>query len=336
MQAGTSRLDPQWQQWLAENLALGASPDDLAGALCKGGISEAVAREEIAAVAAHPFVQAGRSVGRRYARMEALMDLYSDLHRQAGMLAGVDRRAGISGEEFFARYYFGHRPVVLEGLMEDWPARRRWSLSDLRDRCGGVEVEIMSGRDADPDHAFQHDRHRAVTTLADFIQRIEEAGESNDLYMVPRNENWRREGLRPLLSDLRAPRGIIDPALDPTMMSLLLGPAGTVTPLHHDNMNVLLAQVFGRKRVKLVPSFELHRVYPRRGTFSHVDAERPDPERHPDFLGASLLDVVVEPGEMLFIPVGWWHWVRALDASATVTFHHFMVPEGNTHLFPPT
>jgi hypothetical protein len=51
---------------------------------------------------------------------------------------------------------------MLEGLMEDWPALRRWSLDYLRDRCGGAEVEIMSGRDANPDHAFQHDRHRTT------------------------------------------------------------------------------------------------------------------------------------------------------------------------------
>ncbi len=39
---------------------------------------------------------------------------------------------------------------------------------------------------------------------------IAEAGETNDFYMVPRNDNWRREGLRLLREDVRAPRGIID------------------------------------------------------------------------------------------------------------------------------
>lgn len=335
MVSGTSQLDREWQKWLGENIALGASHEDLVSALCASGVNESTAREEIAAAVAHPFVQAGRNVGRRYTRMEAVMDLYRSLHRQEGRHEEVERRTGISGEEFFARYYFGHRPVVLRGHMEDWPALRRWSLDDLRERCGGAEVEIMSGRDANPDHAFQHDRHREATTLAAFIRRIEEAGASNDFYMVPRNENWRREALRPLLDDIRAPRGIIDPAMDPAMMTLLLGPAGTVTPLHHDNMNVLLCQVFGRKRFKLVPSFELHRVYARHGTFSHVNAEAPDPTRHREFLSATVVDLILEPGDMIFIPVGWWHWVRALDISASVSFHHFAVPEGNTHLVLP-
>jgi quercetin dioxygenase-like cupin family protein len=40
---------------------------------------------------------------------------------------------------------------------------------------------------------------------------------------------------------------------------------------------------------------------------------------------ASILEVVVEPGEFLFIPVGWWHWVKALDISISVSFTSFDV-----------
>jgi ribosomal protein L16 Arg81 hydroxylase len=298
-------------------------------------VSEELAREQAAAAESHPFVKAGRNIARRYARMEALMDVYSELHRQSGQHLRLEKRAGLSAEEFFTRYYFGHRPVVLQGLMDDWPALGRWSLDYFREHCGDIEVEIMSGRNANPNHAFEHERHRATVRMAQFVRMLEEAGETNDFYMVPRNENWRREGLSLLRKDVRAPSGIIDPALDPTMMTLLLGPAGTLTPLHHDNMNVLLAQVLGRKHVGLVPSFEPHRVYPRHGTFSHVDATNPDATRHPAFLEASRVEVVLEPGEMLFIPVGWWHWVRALDISASVSLHHFQLPDGNTHLRAP-
>ncbi|QRK06190.1 cupin-like domain-containing protein [Archangium violaceum] len=335
MHSATSRLSPEWQQWLAENLAQGASLEEVATTLRAAGVSEEVAREEVAAADQHPFVRAGRGIARRYARMESLMDVYSALHRQAGHHRGVEKRAGLSAEEFFTRYYFGHRPVVLQGLMEDWPALRRWSLDYIRETCGEAEVEIMSGRDANPNHSFEHDRHRSTVRMAEFVRMITEAGETNDFYMVPRNDNWQRDGLRALREDIRAPSGIIDPSLDPRSMTLLLGPAGTVTPLHHDKTNVLLGQVLGRKHCKLIPSFQPHRVYPRDGTFSHVDASNPDPTLHPAYLEAHCVEVVLEPGELIFIPVGWWHWVRALDVSASVTFLHFQLPEGNTYMeFP--
>ena len=39
-----------------------------------------------------------------------------------------------------------------------------------------------------------------------------------------------------------------------------------------------------------------------------------------------MLDVVLEAGEVLFLPAGWWHQVRSLDMSITVTFMNFVFP----------
>ncbi|MBZ4397867.1 MULTISPECIES: cupin-like domain-containing protein [unclassified Myxococcus] len=335
MSVDTSRLALEWQVWLVENLAMGVTREEACLALAGAGVSEEVAREEVARVEAHPFFQACQRVGRRYGWLESVMDTYSTLHRQSGGHLALERRHELSAEEFFTRYYFGHRPVVLTGRMKDWPALGRWSLSYLAERVGDVEVEVMTRRESNPDHAPEPDKHRETMRFRDYVHRVATGGETNDYYMVPRNENWQREGFEPLREDVRAPQGIIDDSLRPDMMTLLLGPAGTVTPLHHDNMNVLLAQVMGRKHVKLIPSFQRHLMYPRYGTFSHVDAERPDVERHPLYAEAHVVEAVLEPGELVFIPVGWWHWVRALDVSASVTFHHFQVPQGNTYLPTP-
>jgi ribosomal protein L16 Arg81 hydroxylase len=31
-------------------------------------------------------------------------------------------------------------------------------------------------------------------------------------------------------------------------------------------------------------------------------------------------EALVEPGEILFIPIGWWHAVRSLDVSMSLSF----------------
>ena len=57
--------------------------------------------------------------------------------------------------------------------------------------------------------------------------------------------------------------------------------------------------------------------------FSPVDAERPDPDTHPDAAGDDTIpwkDVVLGPGDMLFIPKGHWHYVRALTTSVSINF----------------
>ena len=38
------------------------------------------------------------------------------------------------------------------------------------------------------------------------------------------------------------------------------------------------------------------------------------------------LDILLEPGEALFIPIGWWHQVEALDFSVSMTYTNFLWP----------
>jgi len=106
----------------------------------------------------------------------------------------------------------------------------------------------------------------------------------------------------------------------------LVRTGGTVTPLHHETSNILLAQVAGRKRYRLIPSSQWQYVYNSQGVFSEVDCENPDLNRYPKFRDANTIDIVVDPGEVLFMPVGWWHHVRALDVSMTVSFTNFVFP----------
>jgi ribosomal protein L16 Arg81 hydroxylase len=87
-----------------------------------------------------------------------------------------------------------------------------------------------------------------------------------------------------------------------------------------------MAQVTGRKRYRLIPASQWQYVYNSTGVFSDVDSEDPDLDRYPEFRNATIIDIVMEPGEVLFIPVGWWHHVRALDVSVTVSFTNFVFP----------
>lgn len=56
------------------------------------------------------------------------------------------------------------------------------------------------------------------------------------------------------------------------------------------------------------------------GNVSGVDVEHPDLDAHPAFAGAVRHDAVLGPGDMLFIPKGWWHYLRALTTSFSINF----------------
>ena len=117
------------------------------------------------------------------------------------------------------------------------------------------------------------------------------------------------------------PSGFLDPAgTDGRYVRLWFGPAGTVTPLHCDNRNVLFAQVQGRKHVRLIAPQFLSALANDRACYSAVDLDAVDYERFPAMRDVPVHEAVVEPGEFLFIPIGWWHAVRSLDVSMSLSF----------------
>jgi ribosomal protein L16 Arg81 hydroxylase len=322
-------LSPRWRTWLAENLVRGVPPEVLARRLVREGVSAEVAQSEVESARRQPVVNEALRRTRLHADVTSLLDVRATLHRQSGWHERLERRMDLSAREFLERYYLTHRPVILQGFLEGWPLMERWQPLALARDYGEVEVEVMAGRESRADHDTAPDPCRAVMRLRDFIHRLLEGGPTNDLYLTARNFALEREELRGLLEDVRHPPGFLRPTRKPGAIKLWVGPAGTRTALHHDLGAVLFGQVHGRKRFWLIPSFETGRVYNHHTVWSAVDAEHPDLARFPAFREAHVLEAVVEPGEMLLIPAGWWHQVHALDVSVSVTFQELDVPGGN-------
>jgi ribosomal protein L16 Arg81 hydroxylase len=85
-------------------------------------------------------------------------------------------------------------------------------------------------------------------------------------------------------------------------------------------------QLVGRKRVILVSANELPRLYNDHHVFSLVrDLADPglDLDLFPLLREVKSHEVIIEPGEILFIPIGWWHQLEALDFSVSLTYTNF-------------
>jgi len=304
----------QWMDWIAENRARGVPEHTLFDIMVSNGFDAPTARRQV--TEAVPSTNPGK--------LECLMNIYSDLLAHCNGLIGIEREENLSPEQFFRWYYAGNRPVILSGLMANW---NQWSPEYLRWRCSGETVEVMTGRDSDAQYEINCEAHKVRMSMDQFVGMVEHAGETNDFYMVANNRSNGAGPLRALLDEIPPFEGFLDPRRAAgDSVFFWFGPAGTKTPLHHDTMNILLAQAFGRKRITLIPSFESHLVYNHIGVYSQVDCEKPDLERFPLFAKATRFETVLEPGEVLFIPVGWWHQVRSLDVSVSVSFTNFLVP----------
>ena len=261
------------------------------------------------------------------AKREWLLETVEKQRALVPALVGLDRRAALGSQEFLERYYAANRPVILTGEMADWPALSRWTPQHLRSKVGARSIEYQGDRSRDPRFEMYKDDHRRTTTFDSFIDMTMQPGAGNDAYLTAYNSERNAEALSALHEDL----GFLDKYLDRSAANpfgmMWIGPAGTVTSLHHDLTNNLVAQIVGRKRVKLVPASEAGKLYNRDHVFSEIpDLEDPgiDLARYPRLADINVYEITLEAGEILFIPVGWWHQVKSLDFSVTITYTNFL------------
>ncbi|MFI0351218.1 cupin-like domain-containing protein [Actinomadura sp. 9N407] len=313
-----------WRRWIAENLLLGNPPDVIRAALARQEqFSEEDAAREVAGALASPYVQGGSRIANRLRKREWAMTVYGRLDRMRAGSGAIERWERLPADEFFEEFYCANRPVIITGMLKSWPALTRWDFDYLRDRCGDLEVEVQFGRESDENYEVNGPRHKRLMPFGDYVDLVERTASSNDFYMTANNASRNREALDVLWSDIE-PIGEYLDAGSPDKGFFWLGPAGTKTPYHHDLTNNFMAQVIGRKRVKLVPLHDTAYIYNNLHCYSEVDASAVDYERFPSMRKAQVLECTLEPGELLFIPIGWWHYVEGLDASVTMSFTNFL------------
>jgi hypothetical protein len=260
------------------------------------------------------------------AKREWLLETIERQRDLVPRLTDIERVSGLSGDRFVQDYYAVNRPVVLAGEMADWPALTRWTPEYLKAAVGARPIEFQSERGADPLFERNKDAHRRRAPFNAFIDQILQPGAGNDAYLTAYNSERNADALSVLHDDL----GFLDKFLDRQAATprgmMWIGPAGTLTPLHHDLTNNFIAQIVGRKRVKLSPAAEIGKLYNARHVFSEIpDLEDAavDMAAHPRLTGLRSYDLILEPGDILFVPVGWWHQVKSMNFSVTLTFTNF-------------
>lgn len=340
--AETRESAPEWHAWIAENLLRGAAPFAIADTMVQNGVDPEVAQRAVAAAAEHPYVagarvasqaaaekaaadvQAARKApapgGERAKKYAWFLEVTRRAARQSAHYGEVPRVHNPSAEEFLEQFYSRNRPCIIEGAMADWPALERWQSADyLKQAVGDQLVEVQSrGGDANAD--LSTPSLAKELPFSEFVDIVESGIEANDWYMIANNGERNLDAILPLLDDLRYPPFL---KRDPTQTFLWYGPKGIETPIHHDLTNNLMAQVRGRKQVRLIAPFESAHVYNYAHRYSRVDAFAIDYEQFPAMQDVRVIDVEIGAGDMLFVPVGWWHAVRGLDVSMTLTLMAF-------------
>jgi hypothetical protein len=105
----------------------------------------------------------------------------------------------------------------------------------------------------------------------------------------------------------------------PKFAQLFLGPSHSVTPLHFDCLltHNLFFQINGLKKFIVVARDRLECCYPRDWRWCNVDAGQPDYDKYPLYKLANPIEIIVEPGDVLYLPPGTLHYVQSLECAVS-------------------
>jgi len=227
----------------------------------------------------------------------------------------VDR---ISPEDFRVNYYLPQRPLVIKDLAKEWPAYKKWNWDYFKKLVGTQQVGIYNN--------VKSDAYTPINTADDYTS----FGEYID--MVRKGPAaWRIflfnifDHAPELTTDFKWPETYMKGFVKKYPM-LFVGGQGSITHMHFDidMSNILHTQFAGRKRVLLFPFSEQHKLYRKPWEvlslvdFSHyADKEnsKVDYEKYPALRHAKGFEIVLEPGDTLFMPAGYWHHMEYLDSG---------------------
>jgi hypothetical protein len=223
--------------------------------------------------------------------------------RALPLITEVPRLGHLDGAAFRARAAAG-LPFLVGGVVGRWPLCAL-TPNALRERFGHVPVRARVGDYINT--AFAVDRAMRDMSLREYLDLSTDPGD-----LPPYVGNLE---LRELNAMCHWPTWF-DKMGPPRFW---LGPARTVTPLHCDYDDNIFAQVWGSKRIFLAPPHHDAFLYTREANpilfGSPFDPEAPDFARFPLARQAALVEVIVQPGDLLYVPAGWYHQVRALTFS---------------------
>lgn len=323
----------KWEQWVATNLLLQNDANELISILKRSGMEDTEAQEIVERGQAilekntsNPFIQAALSLGRKLRKQQWVLKTVSQMNDLSKSATDVPRRSNLSSDEFLEQHYGANRPVVLTDCLKNWKAMD-WTPDYLKERFGYLNVAVQTNRQSDGLYERNKNNHRENKLLSEYVDMVKSAGKTNDFYLTANDSAIsNRSLLEALQPDMQPTLPYLDGTAKDSTGFFWFGPAGTVTPLHHDLTNNLMVQVVGSKRVKLINAIQQPRLANNLHCYSDIDLNNIDYERFPELRQVNIIDVTLNAGEVLFIPVGWWHHVTGLEVSMTFTFTNFRYP----------
>ena len=227
----------------------------------------------------------------------------------------IDRVGTISKEDFLKHYFKPQKPVIIERVIEDWPAFEKWNLDYMTEIAGDKEVPLYDDRPVDYKDGFNEPH--AKMKMRDYINLLKREPTRYRIFLwnvlkeVPelqKDYKWPDFGLK-LLKGLPM---------------LFFGGENSYTFMHYD---IDLANIFhfhfhGKKQVILFDQDQndyLYKIPHSLIVREDIDFTNPDYEKWPALKKAEGFEGHLEHGNVLYMPEGYWHYMRYITPGFSMS-----------------
>ena len=230
-------------------------------------------------------------------------------------LKEIDRVDSISKKEFVENYVKPQVPVVIENLVQDWPAVRNWDFNYMREKVGDKIVPLYDDRPVDYKDGFNEPH--AKMKMSEYIDLLEREPTRYRIFLY----NVLKE-VPELQKDFDFPE--IGLRLMKSLPMLFFGGEDSYTFMHYDIdlANILHFHFQGEKECILYPFGEKKHLYKvPHSLIAHesIDFSKPDYEKWPALKNANGYRTRLGHGQTLYMPEGYWHYMRYITPGFSMS-----------------
>ena len=234
-------------------------------------------------------------------------------------LKPIERVKTISKADFFNKYVKKQIPVVVEELTHDWPAYQKWRLNYIKEIAGNKVVPLYDDRPVTADEGF-NEAH-AKMKMSDYIDLLEKGPTNYRIFLY----NIMKE-VPVLKSDFKWPNLGLN--LIKQLPMLFFGGENSKVFMHFDidYSNILHFNFNGEKQCVLFAPNQTKYMYKVPHALisrEDIDFDNPDYEKFPALQYAEGYVCNLRHGEMLYMPEGYWHYMKYLTPSISMSLRAF-------------
>ncbi len=236
--------------------------------------------------------------------------------KEGMQLTEIPREKKISKKAFLERYVKPQKPVVIEQLIEDWPAYEKWNLEYIREVAGEKTVPLFDSNEPISSRYKVNEPHLYMK-MANYLDLLKKGPTSYRIFLY----HLLRE-VPSLQKDFDYPK--IGLHILKQVPMLFFGGENSKVFMHYDIdlANILHFHFHGKKRCILFPPSEtkyLYKVPHALITREDIDFLKPDFEKFPVLKKAKGMVTELSHGETLYMPEGYWHQMTYLTPGFSMS-----------------